>query len=329
MGRTMDDSPLVSVIIPVYNGERYVKDAIESVLGQTYKNIQIIAVNNDSPDGSLHRLNEYKDKIEIITEYKRGVAHARNAGIERSQGEYLAFLDQDDFWKSHKIEQQIAIIKSNPNTVLVHTGIEHYDDATGCVVGPVDVSAHPEEYEGNCFRKLLLKNAIYNSSVLVKRNVVIAAGAMNTAMAGNTCQDYDLWLRISQKGSFSFIRGKLTRFRLHSNQGSVDRRQLLSDEGLLIENELIKAGLLRDVEMRKRMADLYDELAIAHLDAGLSDRAKIFFWKAAGWKASARTVGGYLACFLPAKAINAIRKIAHGSNTDHTPRLGGSQLSGI
>lgn len=104
----------VSVIIPLYNGERYVSEAIESVLGQTLAAFEIIVVNDGSSDGSFAILDSYQERIVRVDQNNAGTAAARNAGVKVAKGELLAFLDQDDYWTLDKLERQVTLLRDNP-----------------------------------------------------------------------------------------------------------------------------------------------------------------------------------------------------------------------
>ena len=110
----------VSVIIPVFNSKKYLKDCLNSVVNQTYKNLEIIVVNDCSSDKSLKIIKKYKDKrIKIINLKKNsGVAFARNAGIDESTGDYLCFIDSDDYWNLKKVEKQVKFMKDNDYTFI-------------------------------------------------------------------------------------------------------------------------------------------------------------------------------------------------------------------
>lgn len=103
----------VSIIIPMYNEEKYIKECLESVINQTYKNLEIIVVDDKSKDNSVKEVKKIKDERIKIIKLKEngGVANARNAGVEKATGDYLCFLDSDDFWENDKIEKQIKFIK--------------------------------------------------------------------------------------------------------------------------------------------------------------------------------------------------------------------------
>ena len=111
----------VSVVIPVYNGERYIRETLESVFAQTYQDLEIICVDDGSEDASvtiLKEIQESKDskkRIQVIQQPNMGQAGARNAGAKRGTGTYLAFLDQDDLWLPHKLDRQVAVLESNPD----------------------------------------------------------------------------------------------------------------------------------------------------------------------------------------------------------------------
>jgi len=119
--------PLVSVIIPNYNYASYVGKAIDSVLGQTYSNTEIIVVDDGSSDGSLDVLRQFGDRIKVIEQKNQGVSMARNNGVAASTGEYVAFLDADDIWLPEKLEKQMRIFDSDTEVGLVHCPMIYID----------------------------------------------------------------------------------------------------------------------------------------------------------------------------------------------------------
>ena len=105
--------PLVSIIVPVYNGEKYLSETLESILNQDYAEKEIIVVNDGSTDGSEEILQSYIE-IKYLSQENKGVPVARNRGIEESTGEFIAFSDQDDVWKSSKLTDQVHFLLENP-----------------------------------------------------------------------------------------------------------------------------------------------------------------------------------------------------------------------
>jgi len=112
----------VSTIIPAYNCERYIKETIESVLSQTYKDIELIIIDDGSTDRTGEIVRSFESKVEYIRQSKNtGPSAARNRGIEKAKGEYIAFLDGDDVWMPTKIEEQIKLLESNKDIALVYS----------------------------------------------------------------------------------------------------------------------------------------------------------------------------------------------------------------
>jgi glycosyltransferase involved in cell wall biosynthesis len=121
------NDPLVSVVIPTYNCGECVEEAIDSVLSQTYRNQEIIVVNDGSTDDTASKLEKYKDRIRLVTQANRGLSGARNTGLELSTGEYVAFLDADDRWLSGKLEQQIACFRELDEIEMVFSNFSAID----------------------------------------------------------------------------------------------------------------------------------------------------------------------------------------------------------
>ena len=163
-------TPLVSVIIPVYNGSDFLAAAIESVLGQTYRPTETILVDDGSTDNSWTLIESYGSRVTGIRQKNQGVAHARNCGILHARGEFVAFLDQDDWWASDKVEQQVRAFLRDDRVGLVHTGVRHYDEVAGNFAKPLNPNSHPEQLIGNCYDRLLLGNFVHNSSVMVRKS---------------------------------------------------------------------------------------------------------------------------------------------------------------
>jgi glycosyltransferase involved in cell wall biosynthesis len=125
----IESHPRVSVIIPVYNGEPTIGAAIQSVLAQTFRDFEIIVVDDGSTDATASILERFASRITIIKQANRGFCDARNAGIANSQGGYLALLDADDTWLPSKLEKTIAVLDRSPQVVLVCTDVINQDAA--------------------------------------------------------------------------------------------------------------------------------------------------------------------------------------------------------
>lgn len=139
-----ETAPLISVIIPNYNYANFLGEAIESVLNQTYKNIEIFVVDNESLDSSLKVASKYQDFIIIIKKQHGGVSSARNLGLSSAKGSYICFLDSDDIWVEDKLEKQIKVALSS-HADIVYSGIDLCDEnlKVQSVLLP--------EYRGDCY----------------------------------------------------------------------------------------------------------------------------------------------------------------------------------
>lgn len=300
--------PLVSVVMPVYNGESYLAQAVESVLAQSYPSIELIAVDDGSSDGSAAILAGYSDRVEVIRQANAGVAAARNAGISRARGEFVAFLDQDDWWLPEKIELQLRLFKSDVRIGLVHTAVSHCVESSLGGIMPTESHAGQESLVGDCYSLLLQRNSIVNSSVVVRTSMLEEVGECDTSMGRNTCQDYDLWLRIAKRFPFGYVSKPVTVLRLHSSQGHRDYRAILSDQLSVLLRHRQPDLWKSTAEGRNRLAQLHDRLGAAHFDAGEPKQARRHFACAFRIESSPRRLLRLGASCLP-------YSIAHGLRT--------------
>lgn len=214
-------NPLVSIIIPVYNGGNYLKDAIESALSQSYKNIEVIVVNDGSNDGGVVEkiALSYGDKIRYLKKENGGVASALNTGIKSMNGEYFSWLSHDDIYYPNKIEASIA--------ALIHDGDMYKPVYSKCdfVVmedgkdAPVyDLSPYPVDLIYNGLFAVM-QNLINGCTVLLHKNYFKVIGLFNEEL--QTTQDYDMWFRVFRGKRVIYIDDALVMSRLHAEQGSM------------------------------------------------------------------------------------------------------------
>lgn len=207
--------PQVSVIIPTYNRKEYLQLAIESVLGQTYDDYEIIVVDDGSSDGTGAAIEaRYGERVRYLWQENQGESVARNRGIELAQGDYLALLDSDDLWLPTKLARQVYAMDSDPIAVLTFA-LSWTVDGEGQVVDMPSLHQAGEEPDLS-LESLYLKNPIYGAStVMMRRAAVVEVGAFDRAIRYG--EDWDLWLRLRQQGSFLFLNEPLTFVRRHAN----------------------------------------------------------------------------------------------------------------
>ncbi len=207
--------PLVSVIIPAFNSGAWLAQAIESVLAQTYPNVEVVVVNDGSIDQITDRTaRAYLPHITYIERENGGVAAARNSGIAASNGELIALLDQDDLWLPHKLQTQVSILRACPHLGLVHSSFDTIN-SHGHRTGTIRLS----QREYRPLPSLLLHVPIASCTTLFPRHLLDEVGTLDPALAGS--DDWDLWLRMAAQGySFYCIGEPLAYYREHSGNTS-------------------------------------------------------------------------------------------------------------
>jgi glycosyltransferase involved in cell wall biosynthesis len=213
--------PTVSVIIHTYNNEKFIAETVASVLNQTYKEYEIIVVDDGSVDGTRDALIPYMQKIRYQYKENGGIASAKNAGIGLSQAEFVAFLDHDDLWAPDKLQLQMECFNENPQVGLVYAKYTSFRDGK-------ELRTKPEKgYSGWIFKELLSKSFIQTSTVVVKRECLDAVGPYDESFSLG--DEYDMFLRIARKFQCGFIDKGLTRYRVHDTNASKN--------GFLFDNE--------------------------------------------------------------------------------------------
>jgi glycosyltransferase involved in cell wall biosynthesis len=186
--------PLVSVIIPVYNRLEYLDAALQSVLRQTYRPLEVIVVDDGSSTDVRGHLDRYGDTIRYFRQPNRGLAAARNSGAGLASGEFLAFLDDDDLFLPEKLTLQVAVLLENPEVALVYSD-EYLLDAAGCMTPiPVRKDRIPEIPSGDIALDFFCDSFIGVMTVLLRRSVFQELGGFDELLFCN--EDDDLWFRI-------------------------------------------------------------------------------------------------------------------------------------
>ncbi len=206
--------PKVSVIIPVYNGEKYIKQTLFSVFEQTFKDFEVILVDDGSQDKTKEILKKYNKKIRYIYQENKGTAAARNTGIKAAKGEYIAFLDQDDLWLPQKLEEQVRILDKKPKVGLVFCG--SFLLCEGRLIGFFHAklgvtSTIPAK---DVFNQLIEENFIPTLTVLLRKETFDKLGFLREDLVGT--DDHEMWLRVAEYGyRFEAVRKKLAIYRIH------------------------------------------------------------------------------------------------------------------
>lgn len=232
--KTEYENEMVSVIIPVYNAEKYIQTTIESVINQTYSDFEVIIVDDCSKDASgkiIQKLCEKHKQIHYhLQEKNQGVAVARNTGLDLAKGRYIAFLDSDDIWKQDKLKKQLDLMK-NKNAAFVYSAIEMMDEQG-------DIKKEKRKIKEEVSYRYLLKNTVIStSSVLIDRNMV-KEFKMPLMRSG---QDYATWLMILRDGWIAYACDEaLVRYRVSSNSLSSNKLKSIKQVwGIQVRQEKI------------------------------------------------------------------------------------------
>ena len=215
----------ISVIIPNYNYARFLDQAIQSVLKQTYGNLELIVVNNGSTDNSLKVVEKYGSQILLIDQANLGQSGARNSGLSVAKGDLVAFLDADDFWEPNKLEIQIQLI--NESTQLVYCGIRQFEDP-----GDDNKRVLLPKYRGDCSNNFIdLPGASIvlsgESTALFSRDLLEKVGFFDAGL--NSTAGWDFFRRCSRLTNFDFVNQPLVNYRLHASNMSKSNTKVIQD----------------------------------------------------------------------------------------------------
>ena len=259
--------PLVSVIIPTYNRAQYICNAIDSVLAQTYRNIEVIVVDDGSTDDTRCILSRYGPNIRYVFQNNAGPSAARNNGITKARGRLIAFLDSDDIWLPEKLERQVQLIADSRDIGLVNCGYYAIDASGKITTGPTIMKNYKN-------KKLFLKEfMVHNilcagvSGSLIKRDCFDKLGLFNEDLWAG--EDWDMWLRIAKHYDVKFVEEPLIKYRLHGANLCNDTTRIEAVGKKVVARNIEKWHFML---LRKAHSRIY--LDLAHVYTAVGDRHK-------------------------------------------------------
>lgn len=211
--------------MPVYNAEKFLREAIDSILRQTYENFELIIINDGSSDNSqqiIDRYAKWDNRIVSFQQANRGVVYTANKAIKMARGEYIARMDADDISLPDRLMQQVKILDNNPKTVLVCSSFEVFDE-TGTfryrdIVPPSN---------SDLKRALYLRNPIANGSTLIRKRSLVAAGLFEDIFA----EDFNMWMKLAKLGDFEGTGTVLYRWRMNPDGLTLSNNSLSIEQG--------------------------------------------------------------------------------------------------
>ncbi len=295
---------LVSIIMPTYNNAEYINNAIKSVFEQTYKNKEIIVIDDGSTDSTRQVIKPYLHRIKYHFQENKGVASARNKGLELANGDYIAFLDSDDFWFPKNLEIKVGILKAHKNLGAVFSNFRMID-RTGVIysngiikryssfnkkkyekvfLADRHISINKKNYKyfyGKIFFDLLLGNFILTSTTVFKKKCVKEVGMFRSDLS--TEEDYEYFLRFSKNYTIGYINLPVVNYRRHSNQLTDHHNvvQILSNvieilQPYYLERDKIFTKKLTH-KIQRRFSNVYKNLGKAYLRQNKSRHARKSF----------------------------------------------------
>lgn len=247
--------PRVSVIIPAYNAQSHIAETLASVFGQTYKDYEVIVVDDGSTDETLQVLRDCGDKIRLLTKVNGGPASARNLAIKYARGELIAFLDSDDLWVKDKLAEQVSFLDQHAEVGLVYSEALMFAQE-----GEQKLIKRKLGYtEAPTFCKLLGGNFIPNLTVVLRRACIDKVGWLNEARSLIAVEDYEYWLRVAKIFPIAGIARPLAYYRLR--EGNLMGAGQDIDKGLQLALAAVR-------EVEKLFPDMWHECRL--------DRQRVF-----------------------------------------------------
>jgi len=257
-------APLVSVVIPAYNCEKYLREAVDSVLAQTFSDYELIVVNDAATDSTPGIIAEYErtGSVRAVTHSKnRGLSAARNSGIREARGEYITFLDADDVWRPEKLEHQVKILKAHPELVLLGSRELFFPD--GSEYEFPELPAEPRLRRLRWQDLLLGPCGLSPSNAIMKRDCFDEVGGFDESLTA--VEDRDQWIRIVRRFGGAVDAGVVNAWRFHPDSMSGDPARMKSNK----KRVLAKAFRANDCPLSLRLrayAHMYLDIAITCYD---------------------------------------------------------------
>lgn len=236
MDSTINASPTITVIMPVYNSEHYIREAIESILNQTFTDFQFLIIDDASTDQTISIINSYKDpRIDLIEKPKNtGYTKSLNLGLKKARGKYIARMDSDDISLPERFEKQVAFLEANLEYALCGTSYS--------ILGNDRLIAVPNSYE-EIKINLLWGNCIAHPTVML-RNEVLKKYGLEYNPKMEPSEDYDLWVKLLPKGKLHNLKEELLLYRMHNS--SVSRQRASEQENTAIK---VKLKLIQNLDI--------------------------------------------------------------------------------
>lgn len=283
--------PRISVIIPTYNCGKFIGQTLESVFAQTYRDYEVIVVDDGSTDKTCDVIDYWAKRIIYFEQSNRGPSAARNLAVLHATGEFLAYLDADDQWFPYKLERQIAYFDAHPECGLVHSDVTVIDEGNKIIYHSFDQEKSRPILQGNCVNKLLRHSCIHMPSVMERHTCFNEVGSFEERI--RYAEDYLHWLRLVLAGhSLGYIKESLALYRLRAGSLSqiehfVSAKSIEMSKSLLTVFSILQdeynTNILLDLEAKaivyEQINKLRFDLAYQYRKLGNNGLARHFIFK--------------------------------------------------
>lgn len=254
----MNTNPTISVIMPAFNREKYIAESMRSVLTQTFKDFELIVIDDGSLDRTLEIASEFSSdpRVKIVKNEKNlGIARTRNHGLQLARGQYIAPLDSDDVWLDHeKLQKQVIFLDKNPDYAIVGGAIAHIDTQGNQLKKVIF-----EQSDKSIRNIILQKNQFAQSTLMYRRDIILECGGYSTEYV--VCDDYNLWLCVGAKHSFANLPDISTGYRIHG--GNITRTKRLTAAREILE--IVRANRKNYPHASLGITKAYLRLLIAYI----------------------------------------------------------------
>ena len=326
--------PRVSVIVPTYNSARYLPEAIDSVLGQTYRDFEIIVVDDGSTDNTQGVLARYAEQIRVVRQSNQGSAAARNAGILAARGEFIAFLDADDLWLPQKLERQMPLFDERPEIGWVYSDYREFGESGLSAQSFFERQSLCPPPEGRVLLALARDCITSTITVVIRASCLQEAGLFDRTF--RRAQDYDMWLRLAARFPVGCVDDVLALYRQHTRAVSYPDGFGWYCTWRVFLKFMRGTGHHLSPDLRQRAMPLARRM-LAVCAAGVARAAlrRGHHWLAFRWRLKALAaalrgpvsdrqllawhLGQLLDTFVPASAMRAARRVRAGVASLSTP----------
>lgn len=316
----MAGDPVVSVVIPTYNNAALAPDAVQSALEQTYRNVEVVVVDDGSTDDTASCLAPFGSSIRVVRQEHQGPAVARNAGLRASSGSLVAFLDSDDLWMPRKLDKCVSVLLARLEVGVVYTALRIHEMDTGRRYRLAQYT-----FGGWMARSLFLEcKGVNTSTLVVRRTCLDTVNGFDEDFF--RAQDWDLMLRLAEEFQYAHVPEVLTERRMHPGALSVTHRDLYARYNLLvIEKALARRPILYTGLKEDALARACFRFGMDHYRDFRMAEARQEFRRSLAHRLNVPAFNYLLRTFLPAGLIRTLRRIRMRGHAVAAPENSGEQ----